>query len=77
MWANVVFSFDDITGQTIKITSVRPKFAENGTDGVPVYSVTQDYSHFRILPNLKIKLNSFEDFNKSARSFIKPAAHIT
>ena len=44
-----------------------------------LYTITQDYrySHFGKLPNLPIKVNDLDDFNKSALSFIESTAHIT
>ena len=44
---------------------------------VQLYIVCQGYSHFRKLSDLMIKVNSFDGFDKSMHSFIKPTTHIT
>ena len=41
-----------------------------------VYTMTSGYSHICKLPNIMIKANSFNDFNKHLQSFIKRIAHV-
>lgn len=50
--------------------------AKRGKSDPALNTVTQGYSHFRKLPDATIKINHFDDFNVSTRSFSKPTAQI-
>ena len=42
-----------------------------------LYTISLSYSHFHKLPDLTIKVNNFDDFNKTKQSFMKLTMHIT
>ena len=64
---NWLFSFGEIIGQTIKLfwTASRQNSARKGRSGLSLFIKASNYSHLHKLPDLAIKVDSFDDFNNS------------
>ena len=66
--ADVLFTFDEIIGKTIKLTSVQPN--QNLIN--KKWSGLACWLHFCEFPDVTIGVNSSIDFNRIVHCFIKP-----
>ena len=76
----MLFSFDETIRQTIKLilTESGKNWAKTGKRYLAQYTAAASrYSYFHDLPNLTIKVNSFDDLNKSMYLFLNQLVNIT